>query len=637
MTSTGAADPESGIIIDDTGRALLQHGQFNTSLGIDFYDETRTPIKPEIGFVRTGSAVSGEWFSFGVGSGKDTVGYLSAFQAGAGQPGGDIAGVHARNPATLFNISGLVAGDGGVGGRGGNILDVTLNGDNAGGYVIKAGNGGRGPSGGLGGSITNFQDLFSETAQIVIKSGNGGAATTGAGGNAGEITFGTMNVNGGLGINLGNGGDGFTAGGNGASLAKAIITTPEGGVPTGSSNVGTTHQGAVDPVTHKLLPSAQGVIGRHFGIDFDHDGFGDSVITSTNPNTVSVLFGAGLGGFRFDPSILDPTFNPASLPLPGRFSRIELDAPINPEAITVADFNQDGFMDIAVASSAPGNFGGIAVFLSLTEDTNDDGKLTAAEDLDHDGIVDFLGFRSARYSFLPSLAAGDPDAFASGGTLLNPYLFVRSAVPITRLESGDFDGDGYTDLAVLSTYIFAEPALRDVQVLTFLKSNVEQSLNGDGQLVMRPTGQFYADVGTKASGEPLAAADPFVPFRTLGVGTKGVIQATALSTGDTHDIVAATVVGSRVIRAFDNAAPRLLGPKIVTSATGGVWGRIDTDRQLGANHVNLTALPPTVRDFVISDTGGEQFLDYNKNGVRDVLRHKRGVQRPEQQWPVRRW
>ncbi|HZJ15483.1 MAG TPA: hypothetical protein VFD27_10550 [Chthoniobacteraceae bacterium] len=622
----GAADTNNGLIIDDAGRAFQQVA-FNTAIGPDFYDDNTRLITPTVGFIRTGSAVSGEWFTFGISSKHDVQGYLANFSAPSGQVGGDIASVRTNDPMTAFDIAGLIAGNGGIGARGGNIIAATLHGDTTAGYIIMAGNGGRGPTGGAGGSILDFQDLSgvndltAGTGQVIIQSGDGGDASTGAGGNGGVIKFGTMTVNGGLAINLGSGGDGFVAGGNGASLANAEIVTPEGKVQFGSNNIGTTHVLPLVlrpdgfPVTGKLDAGAYGVIGRHFGVDFDHDGAGDAVTTSTDPNEVTVVFGdPSFPGFVRTELTADPDL------LPGRFFRIALDAPINPEAVTVADFNHDGFPDIAVGSNNPGNFGGVFVFLAKTEDTNDDGVLSDAEDLDHDHVVDFLGFRTARQSVLPALNTFDPD---------DPNLTVifgdykRSAVPIVDLEAGDFDGDGITDLAVLATYLLPAPSrnpqVNPNQIIMFLHPDME---NG------RPTGQFYADFGTQRIIEPPQGANPFIPFIDIGGETAGVIQATALTdTGGPvapglaadapHDIIVGTTIGRDHVFIVDNSVPSRLGPIGGPNTAGDVtWGFVDTDRLIGGGH--YAPVRPTVRDFAVVDAIGEPFTDSNANGVYDL-------------------
>ena len=599
---SGVADATGGLIIDDAGR-VLQDFAFNQPGGADYYDSATKSVKPSIGFIRTGSAVSGEWFTFGISAKEDTQGYLANFTAPKDQVGGDIAGVHTVDPLTPFNIAGLIAGDGGVSARGGDIVNITLNGDNAGGYIIKAGSGGRGPTGGTGGSILNFQDISgvndpaAVTGRVVIQTGDGGVASTGAGGNGGVISLGPVTVNGGLGIKLGNGGDGFTAGGTGASLATAEIVTPEGKIQYGSSNLATTHVAPLAirpdgfPVTGKLDASAYGVIGRYFNFDFDHDGFSDAVYTSADPNELTVLFGNGDGTFRSKPTDVPLDFASA---YPAKVVRISLDAPVSAEALTVADFNHDGFADIVTASSAGGNFGGISVFLAQTEDTNDDGILSDAEDLNHNHVNEFVGFRTARQSFLPSLNSGDPDdPDINILTLFNTYGYKRSAVPISDIEAGDFNGDGYTDIAVAATYTNPFNGLQQRQIVMFFQPDIE---NG------RPTGQFYADVGTKAVAEPAAGANPFVPFFDLGPSTRGVIEATAMTTDDTYDKIVGAPVGTIVPRAWvlDNSIQNRTGP-LPTLVT---WGRIDLDRGPGVSFDFAS-----VRDFTIYDSNNDDLAD----------------------------
>lgn len=583
-------DLTSGLIINDAGR-IFQQDDF-VGEGLDFFYN----FKPSIGAIKTGTASNGEYFSFGSSRKNDTEGLLTTFVPPNLQNGGDIVNVRAATVTTLFNIDALIAGDGGVNGRGGNIKDVTLNTDTAGGYEIRAGDGGRGPAGGAGGSVINFQDVGSDTGQIIIRSGDGGVASTGAGGNGGDISLGRMNVSGGLGIILGSGGDGFTAGGNGASLTKATVTTPEGNVPFGTNMIGSTHDAPHDPVTGRLTQT--GVIGRSMGIDFDQDGLGDAVFTSQDPGQLVVLFGAGGGLFKLP---IDEV--PGALP--GQFSRIELFGTTIGDALTVADFNGDNFKDIATASNQPGSFGGIRVFLAKTEDRNQDGVLSEAEDIDGDGVIDFLGFQSPRDSPLPSLAAGDP---AGGVFIAAAYSFARSAVPITDIEAGDFDGDGFTDLAVTATYTSKGDAPGMFSVVVFLTPNIEPRPNvAPGPDNARPTGHFFADVGTKATSVPPAAPNPLVPFSLL-VGLPNnfaVIEATALSEAATHDVIVGQVVDPSLFANFivtmDNSQPSAMGPVYV----GSVLPQVDTNR---GNDVSETDV--TIKDFTIHDSDNDTIADF---------------------------
>lgn len=600
-------DLTSGLRVDDSGRTF-QENDFDVR-GVDWF----IPFKPTIGAIRTGTAAGGEYFSFGISAGDDIQGTLRSFLPPAGQAGGDIFNVRG-NTATPFNVSGLSAGDGGFGARGGNIQNVTFNSDTASGYQLVAGNGGRGPSGGDGGSILNFSDLGSVTGQILVKVGDGGLGTTGSGGNGGGLGFDpivvppdpnapppvttgdptpavNINVNGGLEIVMGDGGVGFKAGGNGASLSKAVITVPEGTAEFGRAVVATTHDGKHDPISGKLI--RQGVIGRTIPVDIDEDGVGDVVFTTSEAEQLVVQFGDPALGFKIDPITARPI-------------RIYLDGPSGAEALAVGDFNGDGHQDIVVASSDADNFAGFTVFLAKWEDADANG-LSPAEDANRNGVDDFLGFYSGRTSPLPSLAKGDPD----GSPILDRfYVYRRSANPINDIAVGDFDGDGYTDVAVSATYITRGAPPGVAQIVIVMSPDIE-----DG----RPTGQFFADVGQKAQAQPPIGANPFQPFIRIGDSVNGRIEATALSGVATHDvIIAAPVVGTTDLNGvsgttilnglviLDFSLKSIFGPLV-----GGVsWDLVDTNRAL-APLPAITLEPAFGRDFAV--------VDFNEDGKADFV------------------
>ncbi len=598
-------DPASGYIVDDSA-AVLQ-AQFFTGpipgspYGPDYYSAGVTPLKASLGGIVVGSAASNVYFSFGytqntandpmgagdvngqkiLANGNDVQGYLRPFTPAAGAKGAGIYYVHGASSTVTFNIGSLLSGNGGLNAAGGNIENVTLNGDDAGGYTVIAGNGGGGTNGNVGGSILNFQDLGSNTSAIIVKGGNGGSGTTGGGGAGGNVGFGTMNVLGSVLVETGSGGNGFTSGGAGASLAKASFTSPSVLEDYARNIVGTTHDSLHDPATGKRI-STTGSIGQGGGVDFDGDGFGDIVFTSSNPSQLVVQFGDGNGGFRVDPAT-------------GFLDRIYLNGPLDAEAITIGDFNGDGHMDIAVGSSRAGDQAGITVFLSKYEDANRDGLLTSSEDTNGNGKNDLVGFEAPRYSALPSLT--DSAGLASG--------FARSGHTISDIEAGDWNGDGFTDIAVTATYY--EPiTLNAFQFLIFFYPDVEDA---------KPTGQFLANFGTKAQAVPPQSANPFTPYVIISASnnTTANIEATALSVNSTHDVIVAlpdTGTLSQSLQVWDNSTPNFFGPTLQAIVP---LGQVDTIRSTINDPVTVYAALTTLsgHDFAILDFDNDGIADYS--------------------------
>lgn len=97
-------------------------------------------VFPSIGSIRVGTAVSGQYYTFGNSNQDDLQGVISTFTPAVGKAGGSIIGVKTAEGTTL-NINGLIAGNGGAGGAGGSIKNVALSSDDAGGYYIIAGKG----------------------------------------------------------------------------------------------------------------------------------------------------------------------------------------------------------------------------------------------------------------------------------------------------------------------------------------------------------------------------------------------------------------------------------------------------------------------------------------------------------------
>ncbi len=545
----GAVD--GGLLIDTTG-FTLQSTVFGDASGGDLFI---ADTKPTVGSIKVGTAVGDDYYSFGASRANDTQGFMVPFVPQPGVPGGSIQNIRAAAPDTVFNITSLEAGSGGVGSRGGDVFNVTLNSDDAGGFDIIAGNGGNGPNGGDGGSVRAVGATGSITSAVTIRSGNGGTGLTGTGGNGGAIEFGDFDVSGNVRILLGNGGTGFIRGGNGASFPVGVITSPSGPDAQPNQAVGTWH--------NRLTPEES--IGTHSAIDFNNDGNSDYVFTSQFPGQLVVSFGDGLGGFL---TTVDENGQPI-------FDRIYLDGFASSQALTVGDFNNDGHEDIATGSSETASFGGVRVFLSIYRD------------LDGDGVAEtFSGFTRGIESPLPALFAVNP------GPL--PQANYRSAVPISDMAAGDFNGDGVTDIAVTATYRDA-PSTREFTYLIIM--------TGDAEAPGVGTGSFYADFGTAETTPPLPG--PLFPFAPIGFRNTASIEATSITTTSDHDVVALSFFDSRNILIFDAVPdPALAG--FLTQTYEISAGRVDTNR----NPEDVNFADAHVQEFTVVDSNSDGVIDF---------------------------
>jgi FG-GAP-like repeat/Bacterial Ig-like domain (group 3) len=161
--------------------------------------------------------------------------------------------------------------------------------------------------------------------------------------------------------------------------------------------------------------------------DFNGDGVPDLAVASAADNTINIFLGIGDGTLRFQQTI-----------------RIASDAVgIGLSSVVVADFNGDGFADIAVANPT---FGTVSVLLG-SGDGNFGAPQTVSGGSPHALVVgDFNG------DGLPDLAAansGNVSVYLNNGSggLLAPVTYSVNGMP-TQLTVGDFNGDGRADLAV---------------------------------------------------------------------------------------------------------------------------------------------------------------------------------------------
>jgi hypothetical protein len=164
--------------------------------------------------------------------------------------------------------------------------------------------------------------------------------------------------------------------------------------------------------------------------DFNGDGHPDIAVTSPDDNSVSVLLGTGKGGFG-----AQSTFGVGD----------------NPQSVVVGDFNGDGNLDLAVANEGDNTIG-----LLLGTGTGSFGAQTtfpawdvpialAVGDFNGDGQLDVAVTLSGGFNNVVNVLLGTGKGSFQSQT--SPPIWIVGSFP-AGLASGDFNGDGKSDLAV---------------------------------------------------------------------------------------------------------------------------------------------------------------------------------------------
>jgi len=229
---------------------------------------------------------------------------------------------------------------------------------------------------------------------------------------------------------------------------------------------------------------------------FRNNGFQDIAVVNSIDNTLMVLFGKGDG--TFTPAPGPPFLLPNGLTPP---------APIASCGITTADFNGDGFPDLAVVC---GNSNTVSVLLGQGDGT----------------------FKAA---------AGSPIAVG--------------AKPVA-IASGDFNGDGRPDLAVVN---------QGDNNMTILLNNVDGTAGADGTFT-----------SPKSSPVATGAAPSGVAATTISSSVAATLAGTAATTTSSVAALAVTNSGDNTISIFlSDGAGNFTQPsgfglpfKLLSTATG---------------------------------------------------------------------
>ena len=256
--------------------------------------------------------------------------------------------------------------------------------------------------------------------------------------------------------------------------------------------------------------------------DFNGDRKLDLAIVDTGNNAVYVMYGKGDGTFF---GKADGPFAPVTIPVGHA-----------PVAIAVADVNNDGIPDIAVANSADNT---ISVARGLGNGTFIPASSFAvgttpvaliAQDLNADGNVDLVvgDNGSSDVAVLHGLGTGG----FQGAT------FTKTPAPPTYMSSADFNNDGVPDLAVLAGDLNAVMMFTGgfqgklTLAGTFLVPNLSASFvindfDGDGNLDL-----LVPDTDSGSTVLLLGRGDGTLNAPSVYGGSRGL---TSIAAGDFHN------------------------------------------------------------------------------------------------------
>ncbi len=178
----------------------------------------------------------------------------------------------------------------------------------------------------------------------------------------------------------------------------------------------------------EVYPMGEATPSPNEGADFNFDGDIDFAVCTAHDNELRVLFGDGEGSF---------------------YQKDDYTTGTNARGLAVLDFNGDGAEDIAIANRGTSNMtlfenDGSGEFSSINIDFDLSGEGESglvAVDGNNDGMMDlFVGnYTSQEVAFLQ----GD----GSGGFFVSSKTSLGGEDRPWMLAAGDFDGDGFADVA----------------------------------------------------------------------------------------------------------------------------------------------------------------------------------------------
>jgi Bacterial Ig-like domain (group 3)/FG-GAP-like repeat/FG-GAP repeat len=331
--------------------------------------------------------------------------------------------------------------------------------------------------------------------------------------------------------------------------------------------------------------------------DFDQDGNLDVAVSNSDDGTVGILFGNGDGTLR---------------------PQVTYAVGTAPNTLAMGDFNGDGFLDLAVtnfgsntvtillgAADKSGNFSVQAPAVAVG--TNPVG--IAVADFNGDGFTDLAVTNSGANSVSILLGKGDgtfqPQVAFTGNIGNSPY----------PVAVGDFNGDGLPDLAIANYADTTASVLLGVQAETLTVTDVTVSGPGTHNVLASYPGDT-AHAPSKSSTVPLAgllatttvltSSAESVPSGQPLTFTATVSSAGGVPTGSVSFYDSTTLLGTATLNASGVAAFMDTLSGGTHTITAAYTGDASFNRSTSAG-VNVTITSDI--DFVVGSANESQMVN----------------------------
>jgi hypothetical protein len=311
--------------------------------------------------------------------------------------------------------------------------------------------------------------------------------------------------------------------------------------------------------------------------DFNGDGNVDLAIGNLNDNTVGVFLGNGDGTFQ---------------------SQVTYPVGRQPQGVQAGDLNGDGFEDLAVTNSADGTVGvllgnGNGTFQpQVTYPVGSSPVGLVVADFNGDGKQDISVGNTAQSSLTQSILLGNGD-----GTFQPQVTFPTGNFPY-GVAAGDFNGDGFPDLAISD---FSDATA------TILLSQVTQTASAtlSGAAVGNPTGTHTADASYPGDASFSTSTSQTIPLlsSTLASSTTSLAITPSTQTVGQAVLFSVTVAATSETSAAPSGTVTLTN-NAVTPAT--ILGTISLG-ETGTGSLSLSTLPIGTYAVVATYNGSTTF------------------------------